>query len=936
MGCIRAVDPSSEAGFLRFRLISSLFPCAITCLTEERDAEFQDILQLLEEQYEGLEVVVGGDWNSRIGNLNAGPEELFEGSYLMDYRTSRDLTVTTEGGRLVRTMENFGFYVINGRSQSDRTGDFTCFSHNGMSIVDLVWVNTIAIADIRDFKLSPFDSASDHEPCLLELAMDSENDPLTNPILLPPKFKWNPSKKKNYQALVKSKLAVKPEINADPTSEYDGLKQLIQECAEALEMFKPSRPLSSSAPLRSPWFNNECCTRRYEMRGALRKLRRSYSPELLAIYVDKRREYKRFLKLRKKEHFDEIRNRLLTCQDSKTFWNTVRTLKGKGNRICKLTLESVEKFYEELSKTTCPEGEFLYRSTFDPDLDSPISMQELNTALALSKDGKAAGEDLIPFEFFKNLPQEGKELLLHLFNEVLESTSIPLAWARVTVFLLFKKGDDTDPANYRGISLINSLTKIFSQILQLRLLKFVDTRSLLPENQNGFRKGRGTIDSIFTLSSAVSIITRQPGRKLFCAFIDFRRAFDSVPHGPLWGKLAGLGVSARFLRLLRSLYENASFSVLVGDKTTRRFPIAEGILQGDTLSPLLFALYLADFDEFLKTKGITGVHIDNATELLSLFYADDLALLSDSYAGMKRMLKALEEYCDLNGLTVNASKSKVMVFQRRGRRKVYEFFCARDRLEVVGSYVFLGVKFSSSGLFNQHAQMAIQKGVAAYKSMWPVIFKARANAPATWKALFSSAVACTSLYACEAWGMCHTEALERVQVRAFKSLLGLGWSTPDYLVRSELGLLHTRVAVGKRVYGWLHKLKSMDGKRLPRICFKRLEELAGLPGDLRYNWVLQVRQLMEDAGCAQFYTAGGIQDKSTFVKSLETEARRVDLERATGSSHNAAPRNVGSLEGLAAAYLEKELPFFTKRAMAQLRLAGDRFCRISWEATKEG
>ncbi|BES90483.1 Hypothetical protein NTJ_03291 [Nesidiocoris tenuis] len=88
---------------------------------------------------------------------------------------------------------------------------------------------------------------------------------------------------------------------------------------------------------------------------------------------------------------------------------------------------------------------------------------------------------------------------------------------------------------------------------------------------------------------------------------------------------------------------------------------------------------------------------------------------------------------------------------------------------------------------------------------------------------------------------------------------------------------------------------------------------------------------MEDAGCAQFYTAGGIQDKSTFVKSLETEARRVDLERATGSSHNAAPRNVGSLEGLAAAYLEKELPFFTKRAMAQLRSAGDRFCRISWE-----
>ncbi|CAB0001564.1 unnamed protein product, partial [Nesidiocoris tenuis] len=299
---------------------------------------------------------------------------------------------------------------------------------------------------------------------------------------------------------------------------------------------------------------------------------------------------------------------------------------------------------------------------------------------------------------------------------------------------------------------------------------------------------------------------------------------------------------------------------------------------------------------------------------------------------MKRMLKALEEYCARNGLTVNAAKSKVLVFQRKGRRKTYDFFCSGDRLEVVSSFVFLGVKFSASGLFNQHADMAIQKGLAAYKSTWPVIFQSRANAPATWKTLFSSAVACTSLYACEAWGLCHTESLERVQVRAFKSLLGLGWSTPDYLVRTELGLLHMRVAVGKRAYSWWNKLRSMSENRLPRICFNRLEELAERPGDPRYNWVLQVRQLLEDAGCVQHLsTTGAQQNKSEFTRGLESVTRSVDMERALNSSHNQAPRNTGSLEGLAAAYLEKELPLHTKRVLAQVRLAGDRFCRIAWE-----
>ncbi|KAF6214375.1 hypothetical protein GE061_009115 [Apolygus lucorum] len=570
--------------------------------------------------------------------------------------------------------------------------------------------------------------------------------------------------------------------------------------------------------------------------------------------------------------------------------------------------------------------------TFDPELDSPISPEELNTAVCRCKDGKAPGEDLIPYEFFKNLPEEGIKCLCHIFNAVLESGTTPLAWSRIKVTLLFKKGDTADPANYRGISLINSMTKILTQILNNRLSAFAESRLLIPENQNGFRKARGTADSIFTLASVVSIATRHPGRKLFTAFIDFRRAFDSVSHVLLWRKLGELGVSARFLRVIRSLYDNASFSVLIGDKSTKQYPISEGILQGDILSPLLFALFISDFDKFLVQNDIRGVSINSLTEITSLFYADDLALLADSYAGMRRLLRVLHLYCEQNELTVNSSKSKVIVFQRKGRPKSYEFPCGNANLEVVSSFCFLGVRFSRSGLFSDHAKLAIQKGVAAYKAIWSVVFRSGVNSPASWKTLFGSAIASTALYSCETWGFYRMDALERIQVRAFKALLGLAWSTPDCLVRTELGLAPMELSVARSMFDWWAKLMAMDAQRLPRICFDRLVELAHHASDHRYNWVLQLQTLFEKASCGSCMgpVGGKLKELRTqFLTNIEKALREKDVESANQSRYNHLPCNPNALTGQCSGYLDVELPFSVKRSLAQVRTIGDRMGRLT-------
>ncbi|CAB0013897.1 unnamed protein product [Nesidiocoris tenuis] len=115
-----------------------------------------------------------------------------------------------------------------------------------------------------------------------------------------------------------------------------------------------------------------------------------------------------------------------------------------------------------------------------------------------------------------------------------------------------------------------------------------------------------------------------------------------------------------------------------------------------------------------------------------------------------------------------------------------------------------------------------EKEIVDYKSVWPIVFRSQANTPSSWKTLFSAVIASTALYAAEAWSFYHCELLERVQVTA--ALLGLGWSTPYYLVRAST-TTQLKLHIGRGMFSWFLKLQSMGKERLPRTGFYRLLEL---------------------------------------------------------------------------------------------------------------
>lgn len=153
------------------------------------------------------------------------------------------------------------------------------------------------------------------------------------------------------------------------------------------------------------------------------------------------------------------------------------------------------------------------------------------------KNNKAPGPDQVPNEFFKALPTNWCNYLLALFNRVFEQEKVPREWAKAEMVTIYKKGDKADPSNYRGIALVNNITKIFPQTLKVRLERYLEKSGILPESQMGFRKGRGCNECIFALVSAIQLQLRLGQREVYAIFVDFRRAFDSIPHSRLWSKL---------------------------------------------------------------------------------------------------------------------------------------------------------------------------------------------------------------------------------------------------------------------------------------------------------------------------------------------------------------------------------------------------------------
>ena len=368
-------------------------------------------------------------------------------------------------------------------------------------------------------------------------------------------------------------------------------------------------------------------------------------------------------------------------------------------------------------------------------INQPFTMPEITAEIKLLKNNKACGVDNVINEFFKYCNNDCLELIVDFFNIVLNTGYVPAEWCLGIICPLYKnKGSVDDPDHYRGITLLSCTCKLFNACLNTRLSKYVD-EDILGKEQAGFRKGYSTIDHVFVLHLVIDLY-QSVRKRVFCAFIDYQKAFDSVDRSLLWQKLLSYNINGKLLTVIRQMYNRAKSCIKKDNMISEYFLCNIGVRQGDTLSPLLFTLFINDFNQYISTayRGLNIVQScypslnDEDIVLLKLFvllYADDTIILAENEKELQLALDKVHQYCTMYKLSVNIAKSKIIVFSRGKVRRFSSFKYGFDVIEVVSDYLYLGITMNYNNKFDKAMKKQLDQG---RKAQFSLLVKAKKNA----------------------------------------------------------------------------------------------------------------------------------------------------------------------------------------------------------------
>ena len=362
------------------------------------------------------------------------------------------------------------------------------------------------------------------------------------------------------------------------------------------------------------------------------------------------------------------------------------------------------------------------------------------------------------------------------------------------------------------MTLTSVIYKMYCFILNKRLSSSDEHNGVITDNQNGFRKGRSTIDQLSTLTS---IIETRKSRKqsTFAAFIDFKKAYDCINRDLLFTKLSKIGITGNMYHALVSIYKDVKCCLRLNGMHSDWFSVDCGLKQGCCLSPMLFNLYINDLVAQISSLGL-GVDIDNE-KLAILMYADDVVILGESEEDLKRILDVLNQWCNENELFINQEKSKVVHFRPKSVSRSSKAFKIGDKpISSVSNYMYLGLMLTEHLDYNV---MAKNVSMSANRALGLVIskYKAFGGLPfGTFTKLYDSIVMGTISYGAAIWGDRTFACISAVQHRAARFFMGVGRYTPNAAVMGDIGWESVEVRQWDSIINHWHRLRSMDTNRL--------------------------------------------------------------------------------------------------------------------------
>ena len=419
-------------------------------------------------------------------------------------------------------------------------------------------------------------------------------------------------------------------------------------------------------------------------------------------YVEMRNLASKQIKKAKKSHETKI------AQDSKTnpkaFWKYINSKKKCQQGISALKKEDgtyttndkekadiLDKLFSSVFTRenkehipSIPPGE-KSQGIYLPDII--ITEEAVEKKLATLDPCKTPGADNLHPRILKELSKSLAKPLALIFNKSLQNGKLPSDWKKANVTAIFKKGEKSEANNYRPVSLTSVVCKVMESFIRDSIQNFLEDLQLYSKCQHGFRRKKSCTTQLLEVMDDFSRF-HDKNENFDAIYLDFKKAFDSVPHIRLSRKLEAYGITGNLLSWIEDFLADRTQKVKVGKEESQNSDVISGIPQGSVLGPTLFTVFINDLPECVQS--------------LCKIFADDTKVynLSSNKDQIQQDLNDIQEWSDKWQLPFNASKCKCLHFGKNNPNNVY--YLKETPIACCEEEKDLGITFDTSLKFNEH------------------------------------------------------------------------------------------------------------------------------------------------------------------------------------------------------------------------------------------
>lgn len=811
----------------RMKIITVYAPTS-THSDEESEKFYEDVEKAMKEHKTQFTYVIG-DYNAKVGKHTSGINSI--GKFGVGDRNDR-------GESLIEFAETHSLKIANTFYKKKESRKWTWIGPNGETKNEIDFILTDRLDTVKDITVLNKVRGSDHRFVRGRIGINlrREREKLVKPVEKPDN-KVVMKKEKEFQLEIKNRFEAleKTEKNIETTNEE--LTEIIMKAALEIGGREPrteNRKLSNKT--------RGLIQKRKELIIKTDRDRIEASELGKAINKAKTQDVRDFNMKKVKEALEagtsiKMAKRKLGQGRKQMF--ALRNENGEMTRNRDEVIKVAEKFYKTLysskeKKEVRNEEEI---KKIDPVPE--VKDWEVEYAVKAMSRGKAGGEDGLTIDLIKDAGQIIWNKLARLFTRCLESQTVPVAWKNAMVVLLHKKGDIKDLKNYRPISLLPVLYKLFTKIITNRINETLDREQ--PREQAGFRSGYSTHDHIHTLNQ---LIEKQSefNRPLCLAFIDYEKAFDSVEKSAVMEAMRNQGIEEAYVRTLDHIYEGSTATIKL-HKTSDKVPIEKGVRQGDTISPKLFTAVLEEIFRKLNWEK-KGINI-NGEKLNNLRFADDIVLTSEDPEEMKEMLEQIRTESLKVGLKMNIKKTKVMYNGNVQGPHLQGIQIGNDTIERVDEYIYLGQKVKAGPGQEDEIKRRIAMGWTAFGRHSNIL---RGDIPMCLKRkVFNTCIVPVIIYGAETWSL--TKVLERkiqaTQRSMERKMLGITWKDKkrNTWIREQTSLEDILTTIKRRKWSWAgHIMRRTDNRWTTRITEWQPREGRRNRGMQKRRWRDEIRK----------------------------------------------------------------------------------------------